>query len=125
MRDKQEQSFTEWFDEYLHADPHFAQRVEEALQEMRIEQDLVALREAKGISQKQLAQTLGVSQPAIAKLESGKAKNLELRTLIRTAFALGASVDIQIHPGREMRHVYKKAAARPKRSRPARRRALS
>ncbi len=56
----------------------------------------MALREARGVSQAQLAKALGVSQPAIAKLESGKAKNIELRTLVRAVSALGGTVRIQI-----------------------------
>lgn len=63
---------------------------------MRLEQDLIALRESQGVSQAQLAKALGVSQPAIAKLESGKAKNIELRTLVRAVSALGGTVKITI-----------------------------
>ncbi len=63
---------------------------------MRIEQDLAALRETLRASQAELARHLGVTQPYIAKLESGKVKNLELRTLIRYATALGGRVKIQI-----------------------------
>jgi transcriptional regulator with XRE-family HTH domain len=51
------------------------------------------------VSQAQLAKALGVSQPAIAKLESGRAKNIELRTLVRAVSALGGTVRIQITKG--------------------------
>ena len=53
-------------------DPDFAAAVEAELQAMRIEQELVALRHASGLSQRQLAAKLGVKQPVIAKLEAGK-----------------------------------------------------
>jgi predicted XRE-type DNA-binding protein len=96
MSAKKKDTFEDWFDTQLAADPDFTRQVEEALQEMKLEQDLVELREARGMSQQQLARTLGVSQPAVAKLESGKWKNLELRTLIRTVHALGGKVRIQI-----------------------------
>lgn len=96
MSTKRKDTFEDWFDTQLHADPDLSRQVEETLQTMRLEQDLVALREARGISQQQLARRLGVSQPAVAKLESGKWKNLELRTLIRTVSALGGTVKIQI-----------------------------
>jgi DNA-binding transcriptional regulator YiaG len=99
VRTKKKETFEDWFDTQLHADPDFNRQVEEALQAMRLEQDLVALREARGMSQQQLARTLGVSQPAVAKLESGRWKNLELRTLIRTVHALGGRVKIQIMKG--------------------------
>src|SRR5438876_181756 len=63
--------FMQWLDEQLEQYPEFRKRVDEALNEMRIEQDLAALREARGISQTDLAKRIGVSQPAIARLESG------------------------------------------------------
>jgi DNA-binding XRE family transcriptional regulator len=50
--------------------------------EMEIEQGLVALREERGVSQTALARMIGVSQPAIAKLESGRTRNVELKTLV-------------------------------------------
>jgi transcriptional regulator with XRE-family HTH domain len=93
---KKKTSFSQWFEEQLTADPSFQHQVEETLNELRLEQDLVTLREARRISQAQLAKALGVSQPAIAKLESGKAKNIELKTLVRAVSALGGTVRIQI-----------------------------
>jgi transcriptional regulator with XRE-family HTH domain len=80
---------------------------------MRLEQDLIALREAQGVSQVQLAKALGVSQPAIAKLESGKAKNIELKTLVRAVSALGGTVKIQITPGAKGKHQGVKKRALP------------
>ena len=63
---------------------------------MAVEDDLVALRESAGVSQHTLAQRLGVSQPAIAKLESGKAKNIGIMTIARYAAALGGQLRIVI-----------------------------
>jgi transcriptional regulator with XRE-family HTH domain len=37
-----------------------------------------------------------VSQPAIAKLESGRVKNVQLKTLARLAAALGGTLRIEI-----------------------------
>jgi DNA-binding XRE family transcriptional regulator len=89
-------SFMGWIDEQLDRDPKLRQEVDEALNAMRLEQDLIALREQCGLSQSQLAKLVGVSQPAIAKIESGKIKNLQLKTLLRTAKAMGATVKIQL-----------------------------
>ena len=89
-------SFMDWFEGQLSANPSFHQQIEETLSTMRLEQDLIALRESQGVSQTQLAQALGVSQPAIAKLESGKAKNIELRTLKRDC---SPSVLSRLSPG--------------------------
>ena len=106
MKASKEAKFADWVDAQLNADADFNHQVEEVLQAMRLEQDLIALREAQGVSQAQLAKALGVSQPAIAKLESGKAKNIELRTLVRAVSALGGMVEIKIKkPAGSQRHV--------------------
>jgi predicted transcriptional regulator len=96
MKEKKQAHFEDWFDAQLRTDADLNRHVEETLQAMRIEQGLVALREARGVSQIQLAKTLGVSQPAVARLESGKTKNIELRTLVRAVSALGGMVEIKI-----------------------------
>ena len=60
MKEKKKANLEEWFDAELRTDADLNRQVEETLQAMRIEQDLVALREARGVSQTQLAKTLGV-----------------------------------------------------------------
>lgn len=70
------------------------ERVESFVEEMSIEQGLVSLREERGLSQRALADLVGVTQPVIARIESGKARNLELKTVVRIAAALGARVKI-------------------------------
>ena len=99
-------------------DPDFAAAVEAELQAMRIEQELVALRNASGLSQRQLAEKLGVKQPVIAKLEAGKTRNIGLQTLVRAVKAMNGSIEVSItpkgHPGRtgRRRAVAKKARRR-------------
>lgn len=95
-RAQQPKTVQEWIDSEFRSDADLRREVEETLNQMRIEQDLATLRERRRMSQSQLAKLLGVSQPAIAKLESGKAKNLELRTLVRYATVLGARVRVVI-----------------------------
>ncbi len=77
-------------------DPDFAAAVEAELQAMRIEQELVALRNASGLSQRQLAAKLGVKQPVIAKLEAGKARNIGLQTLVRAVKAMNGHIEVSI-----------------------------
>lgn len=89
-----------WAEHQLSRNAELARDVEARLAELRIEQDLAALRKARGVSQRELAERLGVSQPAIAKIEAGRAKNLELRTVVRYAAALGARVWFGITKGR-------------------------
>jgi transcriptional regulator with XRE-family HTH domain len=63
-----------------------------------LEQQLTALREARGLSQAQVATLVRVSQPAVAKLESRTIENLQVKTLVRMALALGTRVTIEIIP---------------------------
>jgi len=54
-------------------------------------------REEFGVSQQQLAEAVGVSQQAIAKIEAPDA-NVRLETLERVAAALGLEVDLNLIP---------------------------
>lgn len=87
-----------WLDGLMHESATFQAQVEERLAAINVAQDLAALRESRGVSQSQLAERLGVSQSAIAQLESAQPKNVELRTLVRVATALGAHVEVSIRP---------------------------
>jgi len=87
-----------WIDEELAKDTTLAERVEAELARLRVEQDLAALRVRRGVSQRQLARMVGVSQPVIARMEAGRARNLELRTLVKIASALDSEVRISLHP---------------------------
>ena len=84
MRINRKEPFESWLKRSLREDPALAARVEKRLAEMRIEQDLIALRQSRGLTQAQLARMLGVSQPAVAKMEA-QGGNLEIRTLARAA----------------------------------------
>jgi transcriptional regulator with XRE-family HTH domain len=70
--------------------------VEEELARILIEHKIASLRKHKGLTQAALARRSGVSQPMIAQIESGKLNNLTLKTLARTARALGASLKIDL-----------------------------
>ena len=90
--------FMRWIGSELEADPRLERAVEDLLLEMKLEQQIIALREKRGLTQRQLARRLGTSQPYVAKLESGRVKNLGVRTLVKCARALGASVSIRMLP---------------------------
>jgi transcriptional regulator with XRE-family HTH domain len=72
--------------------------VEDELAQILIEHKIATLRKRRGLTQAALAQRSGVSQPMIAQIESGKLNNLTLKTLARTARALGASLKIDLVP---------------------------
>jgi transcriptional regulator with XRE-family HTH domain len=73
------------------------ENVDLLLEEMRLEQQLIAMRERRGLSQHELANRAGVKQPQIARIESGRAKNITLRTLAKISSALGATPQIHFH----------------------------
>ncbi len=104
-------SFEEWLDTSLAEDPALAARVEKRLAEMRIEQDLVTLRETRGLTQAQLGKILGISQPAVARMEA-EGGNLELRTLVRAADALGARLEVRLIPARRSTLAHRTLAGR-------------
>jgi DNA-binding XRE family transcriptional regulator len=86
----------EWVDTQLAQDARLREAVAARLAGLRLEQQLVALREARGLSQGQAARLVGVSQPAIARLESGPVRNIELKTLLRVVTALGGRLNLSI-----------------------------
>ena len=53
------------------------------------------------MTQKQLAEKIGTSQPAIARLESGNYKNISLAFLRRVAKGLDAVAEVHLRPERE------------------------
>jgi transcriptional regulator with XRE-family HTH domain len=70
--------------------PRFRAEVDAAYQEMLLEHQLSVLRDKEGVTQAQLAKRLGVSQPVVARFESGnKRRGVEVATIVRYAAALG------------------------------------
>lgn len=55
--------------------------------------ELIELRKAQGLTQRELAKAAGVAQPAIARLES-KAATPQLDTLLKVAAALGCDLAV-------------------------------
>jgi transcriptional regulator with XRE-family HTH domain len=62
-RPGEDDNLQRWIDGQLEADPGLAQAAEDWLSQMKLEQQIVALREKRGLTQRQLARLLGTSQP--------------------------------------------------------------
>lgn len=89
------------FDKYLEEqlrDPAFAARFEQAGEAWDVAIQIAALRTKAGLSQKDLAKLLKVSQQQISRLESPGYEGHSLSTLRRVASALHARVRVTIEP---------------------------
>lgn len=95
-RNKSKTELRAWMDQQYRKTLGLKRRVEALVEEMAIEQDFIALREERGLSQRALAGLVGVKQPVIARIESGKTTNLGLKTAVRIAGALSARVRTQL-----------------------------
>ena len=89
------------FDRYLERklqDADFRARFEAADQAWDIALQLSALRQARGLTQKQVAEMLGTKQQAIARLEDPAYSGHSLSMVRKYVEALGASLDVTIVP---------------------------
>lgn len=64
--------------------------------EFTLAREIIELRKKKNLTQKDLAEKIGTSQPAIARIESGNYKNLSLSLINRLAEALDAKPIIHL-----------------------------
>jgi DNA-binding XRE family transcriptional regulator len=79
------------------ADPEFAAEWERLALARMVAVQLIGYRSDHGLSQRELAERLGVSQPRVVELESGE-KNLQIETLVKVAAATGLEFAIDIVP---------------------------
>lgn len=77
-------------------DPEFIREREALEDEFTVADAMIRARIAADLTQAQLAERMGVSQPAIAKLESGK--SVSLNTLKRYAQATGTKLKVEFIP---------------------------
>jgi len=78
-------------------DPAFRQHYEELGSEFELVRSLIEARIAAGLTQEELANRMGTSQPVVARLESGHKPSL--KTLQRYAEATGAKLRIELVQG--------------------------
>jgi transcriptional regulator with XRE-family HTH domain len=90
-------NFDKYLDEQL-KDPEFAARFERAGEAWDVALQIAALRTQAGLSQKDLAKLLKVSQQQISRLESPGYEGHSLSTLRRVAKVLHARVRVTFEP---------------------------
>jgi len=86
-----------WMQEQIDATTERAAAVAALVARMALEQQIVALRRARGLTQQQVAQEAGVSQAWVGRLESGRGQNIGVHTLTRLVLAMGGQIQITIN----------------------------
>jgi len=77
-------------------DKAFKKAYESLGEEFALAKEIIKLRKTHNLTQKELAERAGTSQPAIARLESGNYKNVSLSFLRKVALALGTTSEIRL-----------------------------
>jgi ribosome-binding protein aMBF1 (putative translation factor) len=85
----------EVFKERMLANPEVKREFDALEQEFAIASELIRARARAGLSQAELAERMGTSQSAIARLESGRSLP-SAKTLIRFAEATGSKVELRL-----------------------------
>ena len=77
-------------------DPEIKAEYDALEQEFAIAQALIDARSSAGMTQAQVAARLGVSQPVVARMESGR--NISIKSIARYAKAVGRPIKLEILP---------------------------
>ena len=88
----------EIIDHMIANDPKVRAFIEEARVNLDVAQLIYDAHTQAGLTQKQLAELAGRSQPVIARLEDGDYNRHSLSTLQRIAYALGQQVEVRFKP---------------------------
>jgi transcriptional regulator with XRE-family HTH domain len=86
-------SLKQWEQKVLEA-PGAPERVREIEDELRLATGLTALREQAGLTQRELAERIGVSQPRIAAIE--RSHNVTVDVLEQYVHALGGQLELTV-----------------------------
>ncbi|MFP4501534.1 MAG: helix-turn-helix transcriptional regulator [Candidatus Hydrogenedentota bacterium] len=82
-------------DRYIADDPESQALLEEERANLKVASKIRALREAHGLSQRQLAKRVGTTASAICRLESADYEGHSLAMLQRIAAAVGKRIEIR------------------------------
>lgn len=78
-------------------EPGAADRVAEIEDELRLAAGLTALREQAGLTQREVADRLGVKQPRVAAIE--QSKNVTIDVLEKYVAAVGGELELRVRKG--------------------------
>ena len=95
-------SMKDWEKKVL-AEPGAADRVAEIEDELRLAAGLTALREQAGLSQRELARRLGVTQPRVAAIE--RSRNVTIEVLEQYVEAVGGQLELTVRKGNRKIHL--------------------
>ncbi len=88
--------FSELHKRWMENDPEYRESYESLETEFALASAIIEARKQAGLTQEQLAERMGISQPYVAKLEGGK--NPSINTLERIAEATGSQLKISFEP---------------------------
>jgi DNA-binding XRE family transcriptional regulator len=77
-------------------DKEFKKEYEDLYEEYTLAKEIIELRMTKNLSQKELAEMIGTSQPSIARLESGRYQNVSMSFIRKVAKALDAVPELHL-----------------------------
>ena len=77
-------------------DEEFKKEFDDLNEEYTLAKEIIELRTTKNLSQKDLAEMVGTSQPSIARLESGKYRNVSMSFIRKVAKALDAVPELHL-----------------------------
>src|SRR5438876_11882750 len=80
----------------LAEDRAFAKELEDHLAQRRLVTGLIALRGARGLTQEEVAEKVGISQGRLSKIEASTDGDLNLATLVKYADAIDLRVEVTL-----------------------------
>lgn len=83
---------------FIKGDPEKLAAIEAEHEKIKIAQQVYALRKARGLTQKQLAELVGTTQSVISRLESTDYESQRLDTLQKLAGALHCHLEVRFVP---------------------------
>jgi transcriptional regulator with XRE-family HTH domain len=108
-------SLKDWENKVL-SSPGAGGRVAAIEDELRLAAGLTALREEAGLSQRELAKRIGVSQPRVAAIE--RSQNITLEVLEEYVDAIGGQLEVNVVRGTQTIPLISARRTREKRPRP-------